>query len=596
MRTIEATPTFKEDLKRVCRDPGRKQAVEDLLSILARDLEFMVGMPTHTLPGKWSDYLECQLQSNLFLIYRKPDKNRLQLVRLGSCSDFECRDDEYDIGFSVSCGNKEEPSRFFKPDNTTTGRPTVTTHRKPTLAFALFTLLSIVTIIACGMIFFNLKLHLLMMSCWVVCALFARRLGYTYTELEVGAYELIQRAMGAVIILMCVGALIGAWISAGTVPVMIYVGLQIISPSLFLVTSLILCSVTSLTTGTSWGTIGTVGLAIMGIGAGLGFDPGITAASIICGAFFGDKLSPLSDTTNMAAAVSGVPLLRHVRHMVNTITPADIITIILYAIIGFKQGSGIADTSQLNAILTGLSEHFQIGIIPALPMLLVLGLLIRQTNPVLAIVSGALFGVLIAVGYAGMDLTTAFNSMWSGYKADYANPMLAKLLNRGGITSMLDIAALVIFACGLGGMLRHIGIIDAVLEPVARRATSGLSLVLATLFIGYGTLMLTAAAYFSIVMNGTVMAPLFRKRGYRPENCSRVVEDAGTLGGPLVPWASNALFPMSMLSVSYMDYAPWAFVLYLTPLMSILYAAFNINMTRLTPEEMAEENKEFVVE
>ena len=356
---------------------------------------------------------------------------------------------------------------------------------------------------------------------------------------------------------MCVGALIGAWISAGTVPVMIYVGLQIISPSLFLVTSLILCSVTSLTTGTSWGTIGTVGLAIMGIGAGLGFDPGITAASIICGAFFGDKLSPLSDTTNMAAAVSGVPLLRHVRHMVNTITPAYIITIILYAIIGFKQGSGVADTSQLNAILSGISEHFQIGIIPALPMLLVLGLLIRQTNPVLAIVSGALFGVLIAVGYAGMDLTTAFNSMWSGYKADFANPMLAKLLNRGGITSMLDIAALVIFACGLGGMLRHIGIID---------------------------------------VNGTVMAPLFRKRGYRPENCSRVVEDAGTLGGPLVPWASNALFPMSMLSVSYMDYAPWAFVLYLTPLMSILYAAFNINMTRLTPEEMAEENKEFVAE
>ena len=304
MRTIEATPTFKEDLKRVCQDPGRKRTVEDLLSILARDLEFMVGMPAHTLPGKWSDYLECQLQSNLFLIYRKPDKNRLQLVRLGSCSDFECRDDEYDIGFSVSCGNKEEPSRFFKPDNATTGRPTVTTHKKPTLAFALFTLLSIVTIIACGMIFFKLKLHLLMMSCWVVCALFARRLGYTYTELEVGAYELIQRAMGAVIILMCVGALIGAWISAGTVPVMIYVGLQIISPSLFLVTSLILCSVTSLTTGTSWGTIGTVGLAIMGIGAGLGFDPGITAASIICGAFFGDKLSPLSDTTNMAAAIA----------------------------------------------------------------------------------------------------------------------------------------------------------------------------------------------------------------------------------------------------------------------------------------------------
>lgn len=229
-------------------------------------------------------------------------------------------------------------------------------------------------------------------------------------------------------------------------------------------------------------------------------------------------------------------------------------------------------------------------------MLPVLGLLIRQTNPVLAIVSDVLFGALIAVGYAGMDLTAAFNSMWSGYKADFANPMLAKLLNRGGITSILDIVALVIFACGLGGMLRHIGIIDVVLEPVAHCATSGLSLVLATLFIGYGTLILTAAAYFSIVMNGTIMAPPFRKRGYRLENCPRVVEDAEALSGPLVPWASNTLFPMSMLSVSCMDYTSWAFVLYFTPLMSILYTVFNINMTRLTPKEMAEENKEFVAE
>lgn len=256
---------------------------------------------------------------------------------------------------------------------------------------------------------------------------------------------------------------------------------------------------------------------------------------------------------------------------------------------GFSDTATVADASQLESILTGISANFKLGIIPALPMLLVLTLLVRQTNPVLAIMSGALSGVFIAVTYAGMDITTAFNSMWGGYKGQFDNPLLAKLLNRGGITSMLDIAALVIAACGLGGMLKCMGVIDTILEPVSRHATSGFRLVASTLIIGYGTLMLTAACYFSIVMTGTIMAPLFRKRGFRPENCSRVVEDAGTLGGPLVPWSSNALFPMSMLSVSYFEYAPWAILLYLTPLVSITYALLNINMTRLTPQEMEEE-------
>ena len=190
-----------------------------------------------------------------------------------------------------------------------------------------------------------------------------------------------------------------------------------------------------------------------------------------------------------------------------------------------------------------------------------------------------------------MDLSTAFNTMWGGYKGQFEDPFLAKLLNRGGVTSMLNILCLVILACGLGGMLKRMGVIDAALDPLARRADTGFKLVGATLIIGYGTLMLTAAIYFSIVMTGTLMAPIFRKNGFRPENCSRVVEDASTLGGPLVPWANNALFPMATLGVTYAEYVPWVFLLYLTPVVSLLYAFFNITMTRLTPEEMAEEKK-----
>lgn len=197
MRTIEATPTFKEDLKRVCQDRVENEPLRTCSPFWRVILNSWWVCRRTRCPANGAIIWNASCNRIFSLSIENLTKTDFSSYDSGSCSDFECRDDEYDIGFSVSCGNKEEPSRFFKPDNATTGRPTVTTHKKPTLAFALFTLLSIVTIIACGMIFFKLKLHLLMMSCWVVCALFARRLGYTYTELEVGAYELIQRAMGA---------------------------------------------------------------------------------------------------------------------------------------------------------------------------------------------------------------------------------------------------------------------------------------------------------------------------------------------------------------------------------------------------------------
>lgn len=464
----------------------------------------------------------------------------------------------------------------------------MTQARIPSLKFSLLALGTIVLVIGGGMAFFNLKLQVLMLTGWLVCAAFAKALGFTYAEIEKGAFDMISRAMGACVILMSVGALIGAWISAGTVPVLIYTGLTLITPSLFLVTSLLLCSATSLATGTSWGTIGTVGLALMGIGTGMGIPEGITAATIICGAYFGDKMSPLSDTTNMTAAVTGVKLMTHVRHMFYTVAPAYVITLIIYGIIGMNYAGGVADNVQLTSIIGGLSSNFQLGFIPVLPMILVFILLLRQTNPVVAILAGALCGVAVAVVYGGLDLNVAFNSMWKGYKGDFSDPLLAKLLNRGGVTSMLGIVSLVIFACGLGGMLKTTGIIDAVLQPIVERADTDLKLVLATLFTGYGSLALTSSCYFSCVMSSTLMAPLFRKRGLRPENCSRVVEDAATLGGPLVPWSSNALFPVKMLGVGWAAFAPWCFLLYLAPLISITYAVFNITMTRYDSNEMKE--------
>ncbi len=467
--------------------------------------------------------------------------------------------------------------------------------KTPSIVFAITALLSVVTFIAGGMFIFKLKLQLLMFFSWLLVAIFGKMLGHTYNELEKGVFEMINKAMGACIILMAVGALIGAWIASGTVPTLIYAGLNIITPQFFLVTSLLLCSVTSLVTGTSWGTIGTVGLALMGIGNGLGFDPGITASTIICGAFFGDKMSPLSDTTNMVAAVTQVPVMTHVRHMFFTMTPALIISLIIYGVMGLQHNSLQVDNQQLNLMLVGINEHFNISFIAALPMVVVFILLLRRTNPVLAISCGALAGIFVAVAINGADLNTSFNAMWGGYKGSFDDPMLTKLLNRGGMTSMLGIIVLVITACGLGGMLRTTGIIGVVLDGMAKRATTPFTLVGTTLITGYATLMLTASCYFANVMTGTLMTPLFRKAGLKRENCSRVVEDAATLGGPLVPWSSNSLFPAQMLGVAYSAFAPWCFLLYLTPLVSLTYAYFNINMPRHTEDvKLATEAKQIL--
>lgn len=462
--------------------------------------------------------------------------------------------------------------------------------KKPSFSFALFSLLFIIAFITCGLIIFKIQLHVLMFCGWILCAVIGSYLGFSFNELEKGAFELIHRAMTAIIILIFIGALIGAWISSGTVPLLIYAGLKIISPSFFLITSLIVCSFTSIFTGTSWGTLGTVGIALMGIGSSLGFAPGLTAASIICGSFFGDKMSPLSDTTVMTAAVCNTPLLRHVRHMWYTILPAYLITFVIYLFLGINHQEQGVTPEEITLILNGLSEHFNLGIGAFLPMLLVLLLLLKRFNPILAIALGALAGVFAAIIFNDTSINSAFSSLWKGFSGSFPEtPVLEKLLNRGGITSMLNVVCLVILACGLGGMLRQMEIIQTAIEPLANWANTNFKLVLSTLIVGYCTHILTAATYFSIIMTGTLMTPIYRKQGLRPENCSRVIEDAGTIGGPLIPWSNNALFPMAALSVTYTEYIPYVFLLYLTPCFSLLYAYFNINMPKLTEEDLQEE-------
>ncbi|MCG8482401.1 MAG: Na+/H+ antiporter NhaC, partial [Clostridia bacterium] len=419
--------------------------------------------------------------------------------------------------------------------------------KKPTLGYSILVLVTLIAFLAIGMAGFKIKLQVMMFLSWVLMGAFAVKLGISYNELENGAFDMLRKAMQALALMAAVGLLIGSWIAAGTVPTLIYAGLKVISPKFFLVTTLIFCSFVSLATGSSWGTMGTAGLATMGIGAGLGIPAGMTAGAVISGAYFGDKMSPLSDSTNLAAAVSGTDLFTHIKQMLYTTVPSYIISMIIFLILGFKYGVDEMDYSQVSEITTSLNQLFNIGIIPLIPALIVLGLLIKGKSPVLSILIGGIAGAVVAILYQGVDISTAFGVLWGGYHGDFGSVFLNKLLNRGGITGMLGVVALMIFALGLGGMVRVLGIMETILEAIANKIKSVRSLVASTLIVSYISSIISGSMAFAAVMTATLMGPLFEERKLKPENLSRIIEDAGTLGAPLIPWSTNGIFTMSML-------------------------------------------------
>lgn len=461
-----------------------------------------------------------------------------------------------------------------------------TNKQKPTLLYAIIVLLSLVAFLTIGMVHFGIKLQVMMFLSWMVIAAFSVKLGISYNELENGAYDMVRKAMQAILLMAAVGVLIGSWVASGTVPTLIYAGLKIISPKYFLITTLVFCSFVSLATGSSWGTLGTAGIAMVGIGAGLGIPEGMTAGAVISGAYFGDKMSPLSDSTNLAAASAGTNLFTHIKQMLYTTLPAYIISMVLFLIFGFKYGADKMDYSQANEITSSLAQLFHIGIIPLLPAILVLAFLMKGKSPVLSVLVGSVAGMAVAIFYQGYDVNSAFSFLWGGYKGEFDSFFLNKLLNRGGITSMLGVIALMIFALGLGGMLRVTGILEVLLEGIASKIKSLASLVASTMIISYVTSMISGSMALAAVMTGTLMGPLFEERDLKPENLSRIIEDTGTLGAPLIPWSTNGLFAINTLQVSWIAFAPYCFLNYLTPIFSLIYGFTGFSMVKYDKKDI----------
>jgi NhaC family Na+:H+ antiporter len=410
-----------------------------------------------------------------------------------------------------------------------------------------------------------------------VAALFAMRLGFKWKEIEKGIVDGIALATGALLILLVVGSLIGTWILSGIVPGMIYWGLQILHPSIFFVAACAISGLVSFATGSSWTTVSTIGIALIGIAGALDLSVAVAAGAIISGAYFGDKLSPLSDTTNLAPAMAGTDLFTHIRHMLWTTIPSISLALLLFLVIGFF-GTGKEGTSELEPILDALSNSFEIRWYLLIPPAIVLFMVIRKTPAFPALLVGALVGGLFAflfqqeavlkyVGDTDLPRVLAlvkgcWMSLFTGFTADTGNAQMDELLTRGGMQSMLDTVWLILSAMMFGGVMEKSGMLQTIANNILSYAKSTGSLVTSTLVTSIGMNIVASDQYIAIVVPGRMYRAEFKKRRLHPKNLSRCLEDAGTLTSPLVPWNTCGAFMAQNLSVPTLTYLPFCFSFY----------------------------------
>lgn len=454
--------------------------------------------------------------------------------------------------------------------------------KKATIGYALIPMLFIIVALVVTMQFWGGDPHLPILFAAVVAALVAIfGLGYTWKELEDGIVDTIKMAMQAILILMIIGMIIGTWILGGIVPTMIYYGLKILSPGIFLVATCILCSIVSLATGSSWTTAGTVGIALIGVGIGLGMNPGIVAGAIISGAYFGDKMSPLSDTTNLAPAMAGSTLFDHIRHMIYTTGPSLIIALILYAIIGMRYAGNELDTAAINEILVGIENNFNISLILLLAPILVIVMVIFKVPAMPGLIGGTVLGALFAFLFQGADMSSIVEAAHYGYYSETGVTVIDDLLSRGGLDSMMWTVSLILCAMSFGGVMETSGMLEAIAETILKMAHGTGSLVLATVITIIAMNMMAGDQYLAIVIPGRMYKQVYADRGLHPKNLSRVLEDAGTLTSPLVPWNSCGLFMSGTLGVATLVYLPYCFLNLINPFISIFYGFTGITMEKL---------------
>jgi len=432
-----------------------------------------------------------------------------------------------------------------------------------------------------------------------IAGLIASRLGLEWKSIRKSIVKSINSAMPSILILFLIGSLAGTWMISGVVPAMIFYGLKILNPGIFLFASVVICALVSLATGSSWSTIATIGIALIGIGNAMGINEGIVAGAIISGAYFGDKMSPMSDTTNLAPAVAGTDLFTHIRYMVLTTGPSMLITLIIFLVIGFTYNFDTVETNIgefSNVIATNFNVTPWLFLVPALLILII----VMKVPPLPSLFAGTLLGGIFAVifqpqiihqitdiqgSYMLESYIAVLKSMFGPVAIITQNAAVNELLTTNGMAGMLDTIWLIITAMVFGGVMESAGLLMRITQSVIKFAKSTGSLVASTVATCIFFNITASDQYISIVVPGRMYYKTFRNMGYKPELLSRTLEDAGTVTAPLIPWNTGGATQARVLGVPTLSYLPFAFFNLISPFMSIFMADFNIKIRRLTKDE-----------
>jgi len=428
--------------------------------------------------------------------------------------------------------------------------------------------------------------------------LIAVRLGHTWKSIRDTVVKSIGSAMPSILILFLIGSLAGTWMISGVVPMLIYYGLKILNPTIFLFASVVICAIVSLATGSSWSTVATIGIALLGIGTTLGFSKGLVAGAIISGAYFGDKMSPLSDTTNLAPAMAGTDLFTHIRYMVLTTGPSILITLIIFLIIGFANNLD-STGADVDSVLTAIDDKFNVSpILLVVPAFLIF-IIIKKVPPLPALIAGTLAGAVFAIilqpdvirevastegNYVKQSYISVMRTMYGSVSVSTENSAVNELLSTRGMAGMLNTIWLIITAMVFGGVMESAGMLVKITSYIMKVVHNAGSLVGATV----GTcLFFNATAsdqYLAIVVPGRMFAKIYKEMGFRPELLSRSLEDSGTVTSVLIPWNTCGATQSGVLGVSTFTYLPYCFFNIISPFMSIFMAGFNIKIRRLSDD------------
>lgn len=474
------------------------------------------------------------------------------------------------------------------------------TIKKPSLLDALIPVIVLIGMLAGTVYVFGLDSfgpnQVAMIMAAAVAAMIGIKNGHRWADIERGMIETISLSMQSILILLMVGALIGSWILAGTVPSMIYYGVELMSPDYFYLSACIVCALLGFSIGSSWTVAGTLGIGLMGIAAALNLSLPISAGAIISGAYFGDKLSPLSETTNLAAAVTSNNLFEHIQHMLWTTIPGFVITLMLFFILGIGSGSNVV-ISEIVALQESMQQTFTINIFMLIPMILLLSMAVKKLPALSTLICGTVVGCLFAIAFQ-WDVVIAladdqnlapiaavfkglFTSMYRGYTSITGNEAMDTLLSKGGMANMLTTIGLVINAMAFGGAMAKTGLLERLVEAALSRVKTAGGLITSTVGTCVGTNILAADQYLAVVIPGQMFVKSYQQRNLQTLNLSRTLEDSGTLTSALIPWNTCGAYMSATLGVSTFLYAPFAFFNILCPIIAIIYGYAQIGLKKI---------------